>query len=497
MPTSSLVEALQLRTARVIAFVGAGGKTTALWRISNELIALGRHVIIAPTAHILEPKLPLDSIEYLTENPEPDQVNQLLDRAPRLIVAAGQAEIVDFDIANEYPPARAVKLRGLDPLTIDELCVRLTGLKALAGDSGSVPAKASSPHSETVWLIEADGARRHLLKAPAEHEPAIPACAEVVVIVAALDAIDQPLNETNVHRWEKFAELSAAHREEPISVELLARVLLHEKGGLKNIPPSARVCVLLTQRASSKLHPSANSLTNQLLQSNQIDHVVVASLRAKQPVLLVRPSNFQSPTSNFQQIATIILAAGESKRFGEQAKQLLDWRGRSFVQIAVDNALEAGCKPVIVVLGSHAAEIRSNLQHRPVIMIENPDWPHGQSTSVRMGLQALPKNIKAALFMPIDQPNLTSTILNAIAASYRATGKPIVVAAVNGKRTTPVLFDRSLFNDILSVEGDRGPRELIDQNPERVSKVEIDPEAAVDVDTLDSYNRLFRLTEIA
>jgi molybdenum cofactor cytidylyltransferase len=472
MPDSPLHAALQLQTSRVAAFVGAGGKTTAIWRLSNELLALNRRAIIAPTTHILEPQLPLDSIAYLAEDPEPDQVIQLLDRSPRLIVAAGRDEVVDFDAATEYPPARSIKLRGLDAEKIERL---------IAGTLTSVG---------TTWLIEADGARRHLLKAPADHEPAIPACADVVVIVAALDAIEQPLNETNVHRWERFAELSGARREEPITVEMLARVILHEKGGLKNIPASARICVLLTQRDSSKLHPSANSLTQQLLQSSRVERVVAASLRAKQPILLTRPSNLQPPTSKFKGIATIILAAGESKRFGDQAKQLLDWHGRSFVQIAVDNAIEARLKPVFVVIGPHATEVQSNLQHRPVIIIDNPDWSQGQSTSVRAGLQALPKNINAALFMPIDQPNLTPTILSDMAARYLSTGKPIVVASVNGKRTTPALFDRSLFNDIMSVDGDHGPRELIDKDPDRVSKVEIDPETAADIDTLDSYNRL-------
>jgi molybdenum cofactor cytidylyltransferase len=485
---STLFEALNIDSAQVVAFVGAGGKTSAIWRMSNELIDRARHVIIAPTTHILEPALPRNSITYLAAQPDPDQLIQLIDLAPRVILAAKRDEAVDFDTTDDFPPARSIKLCGLDPSVIDHLHSAARHPRPRGWLTPNAREDAGFEQSETnaTWLIEADGSRRHLLKAPVDHEPAIPGCANVVVIVASLDAIDQPLNETIVHRWEIFANLSGARREEPITVELIARVLLHEKGGLKNIPVTARACVLLTQRDSDKLHPSAASLSDRLLQSSRIDRVIVASLRSENPILLVRPS----PPA--PRIAAIILAAGESKRFGDRPKQLLDWHGRSFVQIAVDNAIEAGLDPIIVVIGSHAAEVRSSIGNRKVVIVENKDWSHGQSTSVRSGIQALPNDINAALFMPIDQPNLSPQIIRTIADTCRSTGKPIVVANVNGKRTTPTLFDRSLFADIISIEGDRGPRELIDRDPERTSKVEIDPQAAVDIDTLADYNRLVK-----
>ncbi len=463
---ATLFQSLNLDSAVAIAFVGAGGKTSAIWRVSGELIDRDRRVIIAPTTHILEPALPRNSITYLTAQPDPDRLIQLIDLAPRVIFAAARDEIVDVETTDDFPPARPIKLRGSDPSVIDRLHSQFTGVEA-------------------TWLIEADGARRHLLKAPADHEPTIPACATVVVIVASLDAIDQPLNEAIVHRWEIFADLSGARREAPITVKMIARVLLHEKGGLKNIPATARVCVLLTQRDTNQVHSSAQSLTDLLLASPRIDRVIVASLRAGHPVMLTRSSNFQN-------IAAIILAAGESRRFGDRPKQLLDWHGRSFVQIAVDNAIGAGLDPIIVVVGSHADEVRLSIGDRPVLIIENKDWAHGQSTSVRSGIQALPNDINAALFMPIDQPNLSSLIIRTLADTYRSTGKPIVAASVNGKRTTPTLFDRSLFADIIAVKGDRGPRELIDRDPSRVAKLEIDAHSAVDIDALDDYNRLIK-----
>ncbi len=470
--TTFLLDALQLHTARSIAFVGAGGKTTAIWRISDELLSLNRCAIISPTTHILEPTLTSNSILYLAHSPQPDQLISLLNLAPRLILAAERAEIVDFDIANEFPPARSIKLKGLDSHVVATL---VANTPTLVG---------------ATFLIEADGARRHPLKAPAQHEPPIPENVEVVVIVASLDAIDHPLTESTVHRSEIFAQLSQTKLGDSITPEMIARVILHEQGGLKNIPLNSRICMLLTQHHADKPHPSANSLANLLLASSRIDRVVVASLHAQNPI--VAAPFIPPPSSLRPHTAAIILAAGESTRFGDQPKQLADWQGRSFVQIATDNALEAGLDPVIVIIGSHADKVRSNLGERTVICVENKNWQHGQSTSVKVGLQALPENVKAALFMPIDQPNLTPQILRDIIHAYHSTHQPIVTASVNGKRTTPVLFDRSMFDAIRSVEGDRGPRALIDQNPDRVARVEIDAESAIDIDTFQDYARLLK-----
>ncbi|HZY45256.1 MAG TPA: hypothetical protein VFF70_10950, partial [Anaerolineae bacterium] len=112
---TTLFEALNIDSAHVVAFVGAGGKTSAIWRLSNELIDRDRHVIVAPTTHILEPALPRNSITYLTARPEPDRLIQLIDLAPRVILAAKRDEAADFDSTDDFPPARPIKLRGLEP----------------------------------------------------------------------------------------------------------------------------------------------------------------------------------------------------------------------------------------------------------------------------------------------------------------------------------------------------------------------------------------------
>ncbi len=464
-----LIDALGLRPETIIAYVGAGGKSTAIWRVSQEMAARSARVLIAPTSHILEPILPPDTALYLAAQPEPNRITALLDRSARLIVAATRDQSVDFDPAADFPPARSTKLRGLPPETIDQLAPQ-------------VP--------RATWLIEADGSRRHPLKAPGAHEPPIPACVTDVVIVASLDAIGQPLDEDSVHRSEIFASIANARLGKPITAEMITRVLQHTDGGLKNIPSRSRVHVLLTQRDQRRRHASANRLIDVLTQSNRFDHIVVASLRADNPILQ-RESPMTLPSSPVtRHIAGVILAAGGSTRFGGQPKQLLEWHGRTLIETAVDTARAAGLDPIVVVIGAYADQVRAKLIDRKVIVVENADWSSGQSTSVKAGLNALPGEVEAAVFILVDQPNLTPEILRELINAHVTAHQPIVVASVNGKRTTPTLFHRSLFDAIRTIEGDRGAREIIDADPSRVAKVEVDPISAVDIDTREDYNRL-------
>jgi molybdenum cofactor cytidylyltransferase len=458
--------------------------------MADELLAQHERVIVAPTSHILEPLLPPDSSLYLSSEPDPERLIDLLDHGPRVIVAAARDQSVDFDPTGDLPPARPVKLRGLPPATIDQLTLRV-------------------PFA--TWLIEADGSRRHLLKAPAAHEPPIPSCATDVIIVASLDAIDRPLDESIVHRADLFAALADAPLDtcptalcsagQPLTPDRIARALLHPHGGLKNIPPLARVSILLTQRDPSQLHPSAMALIDRLAQAKRFDYIVAACLRADHAILhhsshrtcrWVQVSRSIPLGLVTHHVAGILLAAGQAARLDHQPKQLLDWHGRTLIEVAIDTALAAGLDPVIVVVGAYADRVRTQIGQRRVIIVDNADWPRGQSTSVKAGLAALPAETEAVVFMPIDQPNLTPDILRELIATHARTGQPIVVASVDGKRTTPVLFHRSLFDDIRTIEGDRGARQIIDANPSRVTQVEVDADRVVDIDTLEDYNRAKR-----
>jgi 4-nitrophenyl phosphatase len=189
-------------------------------------------------------------------------------------------------------------------------------------------------------------------------------------------------------------------------------------------------------------------------------------------------------------IATIILAAGESSRFG-QSKQLLDWDGVSLVAHSADVALGAELGPVIVVLGCEASAVRETLGTRPVQTAMNWRWQEGLSTSVQTGLAALPPQVDAAILMQCDQPLVTVGLLRSLAARFAGSEAAIVHPIHAGQRGTPTLFARRVFADLASVSGDVGGRVVIANHPDEIATVEVaDPDILSDIDTPADYVRL-------
>jgi len=187
-------------------------------------------------------------------------------------------------------------------------------------------------------------------------------------------------------------------------------------------------------------------------------------------------------------IAAVVLAAGGSTRMG-QAKQLLPIAGQPMVRRAAQTVCQAGLAQVVVVVGAQAEPVAEALAGLPVQIVVNEAWAAGLSTSVRAGLEALRPEIQAVLMVLADQPALSTGLLEKLVARYEATGAPIVAPLFEGRRGNPILFDRSLFDALGAVEGDRGGRELLQLYEEQVERLEIDDAAIlIDIDTPQDYD---------
>ena len=263
MLSMKLCEALGLRPGEVTTFVGAGGKTTAIWRAQAELVAEGGRAIVTTTTKMMEPVLPRDGALMLAVRPDAARIADLLDRAPRLVLAARRLGNPVPAHADHPVPSRPFKLDGLPSEILDELVAQLPGV---------------------TWLVEADGAKGCGIKIHAAHEPVIPASATTVVVMAHLDVLRQRLDATTVHRVDDATRLLGVPVGTPLTPALFARVLCDETS-LKGVPERARVVALLTQR-STTFHPDALALADLLLQGQaRYGHIVIAALRADAPVL--------------------------------------------------------------------------------------------------------------------------------------------------------------------------------------------------------------------
>ncbi|MBI4761196.1 MAG: putative selenium-dependent hydroxylase accessory protein YqeC [Chloroflexi bacterium] len=456
----TLARALRMEPAACAVFIGAGGKTTAMFKLARELPA----AIVTATTHL----------------------------------GIWQTSLADRHIATD-----------------EDTIENIEGFQGVLLVTGKPEGERVKPISEKLLhrlhqhcqthaiplLVEADGSRQKPLKAWAEHEPPIPEFADLVIHVAGLSGLGKPLSETHVHRAEKFAQLSGLDMGETISLEAIANVLTHPQSGLKNIQKTARRVVLLNQADTPELQSAAHTLTSSLFPTYQA--VLISSLLHDQIHAVHEP------------IAGIVLAAGESKRFGKP-KQLLDWKGQSFVRAVAQTALRAGLSPVVVVTGANAGEVEAAVHDLNVLIVRNEDWQSGQGSSIRQGIKALmpppslrdtsPKSfgfggswegvwVGGAVFLLTDQPQVTTTVIQALKEKHAEGLYPIVVPLVMDRRCNPVLFDRATFPDLMHIEGDTGGRALFQKH--RLEYLPWhDDRLLLDVDTPEQYERLIAMEDL-
>ncbi len=154
----------------------------------------------------------------------------------------------------------------------------------------------------------------------------------------------------------------------------------------------------------------------------------------------------------------MVLAAGESRRMGF-AKLLLQHRGQSLLARAVATASQV-CDAVWVVVGAYPRRYGTEAEAAGAEVVVNPDWREGLSSSLRLGFDALPAEYDAAFILLADQPFVGKGHLEALLERHRTDGCDLVLSRYQGVAGAPALVDRSLFPQLLTLQGDRGARAL-------------------------------------
>ena len=200
--------------------------------------------------------------------------------------------------------------------------------------------------------------------------------------------------------------------------------------------------------------------------------------------------------------AVILLAAGRSSRMGQgQHKLLLPLGDRPVLAHVVDTVLVSQARPVVVVLGHQAEQVRTILTPfaSRLTIINNPNYQQGMSTSLREGIKTLMSSyptVNGALIVLGDQPLMTSHILDSMIETKQTTGKRIIVARYNGKRGNPTLFDASLFPELMEMTGDEGGRKVLERYREEIAVVDIANDTPnYDVDTWEAYQQVITIWE--
>jgi molybdenum cofactor cytidylyltransferase len=192
-------------------------------------------------------------------------------------------------------------------------------------------------------------------------------------------------------------------------------------------------------------------------------------------------------------IAAIVLAAGASRRLG-QPKQLLAFRGKNLLNRSLQAAREAGCEPLLAVLGANAELIRPTIEDREARIVINGEWSEGMASSIRCGVQALTDETDAVILLACDQPQLDSAHLAALIAKWRDTHCDIIASKYGGTIGVPALFNRSMFPDLCALRGDQGARSLF-QRADLKSECVAWPPGAFDVDTIEDATILRHLAK--
>ena len=446
----------------LVAFVGGGGKTSLLFALAAELP--GR-VVITTTTRIFAAQM---------------------NRAPAVVYAA--------DLS---PLAAALEQHGR--------CLvvgRVEGEKALRVPP-DLPAQLLARPDVDFVLVEADGARMRPIKAPADHEPVIPAGTTLLVPVAGLDALERPLDDV-AHRPEMIREITnyelrmtnedrrsvaggrssvvgglPSLRDGRLTAAGLARVLVDARGGLKDAPAGARIVPFLNKVETSARLAAAQEAAAWILDEQRIDRVVIGAMQGETPVREVR-----------RRVAAVVLAAGESRRMGRN-KLLLPWGDTTVLGLTIANALASGVMEVMVVVGHEGEAVARVAEAQGVgAILWNKDYAKGMLTSVQTAIRHLPPTIEAILVMLGDQPMVEPNVFDALLAAYAASPLGFVAPSHHGQRGNPVLIDRRHFAELLALPPEAAPRHLLQRHPDDLLTIEVDTAAVLhDLDRPEDYER--------
>lgn len=183
-------------------------------------------------------------------------------------------------------------------------------------------------------------------------------------------------------------------------------------------------------------------------------------------------------------ISGIIMASGFSKRMGEN-KLLMNFKGKKLIEYVIKANLQSKIDEILLIYRDE--NIRNIGLSYGIKTIYNGMANLGQSQSIIKGV----KNAsgESYMFFPGDQPFITKDLIDLLINEHLRDRGKITIPYFKGKRYTPTIFSKAFREELLKIQGDRGGREIIERNPEKIQRIHIDNEDILaDLDTLDDFD---------
>jgi CTP:molybdopterin cytidylyltransferase MocA len=173
-------------------------------------------------------------------------------------------------------------------------------------------------------------------------------------------------------------------------------------------------------------------------------------------------------------------------------KQLLLIAGRPMLEAVVVQANASKLNEVVVVLGAVADEIRPRVDFGRATILVNPDHAAGMASSLKAGIASLAPRVDRVVVMLGDQPDVSAYVLDQLLQLQQTSGLPAAALSFGGLLHPPVVLKRTLWGDLMSLQGDVGCRAVIRARPELVARLPVEGNLRhpVDVDTPEDYARM-------
>jgi molybdenum cofactor cytidylyltransferase len=190
-----------------------------------------------------------------------------------------------------------------------------------------------------------------------------------------------------------------------------------------------------------------------------------------------------------EKLSILILAAGNSSRLGSP-KQLVEFEGKTLIERITETALSIS-EVVLVVLGGNSEQILPKLERfeDSISTVFNPDWQEGMGTSIRFGVEHLTEKSDLILILLSDQPFISKVLLQNMLQTYANLQNPIITCVYNNTLGVPILFDKSIFPELLELSGNKGAKSFLHLYKDKISTIDF-PEGIIDIDTIEDVEKL-------